>query len=349
MNFRKFCCLLSYQLLLLGVAVAAPEFRGYRVSVEEFIEVLEGLGTLRSKESADLSAPVTDVVSKIQFDDGQRVAAGDVLLEMTSFEESALLEEARSRVTEAKLQYERVKKLVKDRAASRALIDQRKRELGTSVAQLKAVKARLQDRLIVAPFAGVLGLRNISRGALLQQGDLVVTLDDDSEMKLDFQIPTTLLQQIPKSGILEASAPSFPGEVFKGKVKEIDSRVNTVSRALTVRAIIPNPDGKLKPGMLMTVRLKGKVRKLPAIPEETIVQRGSASFVFLLTPGDEEGQFSVSERQVRLGTRQPPLVAVEEGLQHDEIIVLRGVQYSRPGSTAQVPVVLDRASLESEE
>src|SRR5690606_6924075 len=126
-----------------------------------------------------LTSRVTETVTAVNFEDGQRVEAGDVLVEMTSDEESAQLEEEQSTVNEAAKQVERLKPLVEQGAAAQSLLDQRRREYQTAKARLEAVKSRLGDRVITAPFAGVLGLRNISVGALVQPGTKITTLDDD--------------------------------------------------------------------------------------------------------------------------------------------------------------------------
>lgn len=318
-----------------------PQLVAYRVKPQRLSTNIEALGTLRSTESAELSSPVTEVVSKVLFDDGQRVQAGDILLEMTSVEESAQLEEALSRVREAKRQYQRVKELVRERAASKSLIDQRKRDFETSQAQLHAVKARLADRIIVAPFSGVIGLRNISKGALLRQGDIVTTLDDDSQMKLDFQVPTTLLGELVQGSNIKARTPAFTDRTFEGKIVSVDSRVNPLSRAVTARALIPNPDAILKAGMLMTLNFESDLRTALAVPEEALLHQGTATYVLSLTPTDKNNEFTVARTKVEAGIRKASLVEIEAGLKEGDIIVVRGIQHAKPGSTVRVEKIVN--------
>jgi membrane fusion protein (multidrug efflux system) len=161
--------------------------------LEPVAERIEALGTLRANESVGITSNVTETISVVHFDDGQRVAEGAMLVEMTSAEEHALLEEAQARVAEAQSQYDRVRSLVAQRSASESLLDERKRDLDTARAMLVALESRLADRVVKAPFDGVVGLRNISRGALVEPGDLITTLDDDSVMKLDFTVPSLYL------------------------------------------------------------------------------------------------------------------------------------------------------------
>ena len=170
----------------LGVIVAP-------VKSMPFEDRVEALGTLRANESVSLTASVTETVTGIYFDDGQRVKAGDILVEMTSEEEHALIEEELSTVAEAKKQYHRLRQLVQQDVATASQLDEQRMKYETARARLRAIESKMQDRLIIAPFAGVVGMRNISVGALIEPGDLITTLDDDSAMKLDFSVPALYL------------------------------------------------------------------------------------------------------------------------------------------------------------
>ncbi|MDJ0784120.1 MAG: efflux RND transporter periplasmic adaptor subunit, partial [Desulfosarcinaceae bacterium] len=188
------------------------------VAIERFEDHVEALGTLRARESVALTAAVTETITAIHFDDGDRVAAGDILVEMTNEEEHALIEESLSTVAEAKKQYDRIRPLVATGAAASALLDQRRREYETAEARLRALESRLRERLVLAPFGGVLGLRNISVGALIEPGDVITTLDDDSVMKLDFTVPAVHLQTLRTGLPIEATSDAFPDRVFEGSI-----------------------------------------------------------------------------------------------------------------------------------
>lgn len=215
--------------------------------VQPLSERVEALGTLQADESVAITSQVTETISVVHFDDGQRVRAGDPLVEMTSAEEHALLEEARVRTREAERQYERVKSLVAQRSASESLLDERKRDLDTARALLTAIESRVADRFIKAPFDGVLGLRNISPGALVEPGALITTLDDDRLMKLDFSVPSIHLASLQPGLGIEATSSAFGARVFKGVVRGVDSRIDPVTRSVRVRAILPNPTSRSNP------------------------------------------------------------------------------------------------------
>jgi membrane fusion protein (multidrug efflux system) len=302
------------------------------VEKDQFTDGLEALGTLHANESVILTASVTETVTSIHFDDGDRISAGQILLEMTSAEEHAQLEETRARVKEAKSQYDRVKSLAAEGTAAKSLLDERKREWETARAQLAAIVSRLDDRLVRAPFNGVVGLRNISIGALVTPGTVITTLDDDSVMKLDFSIPSTYLPNLHTGLEIIAKTRAIPDRTFKGEVKSIDSRVDPVTRAVVVRAVLANDDRVLKPGMLMQINLLSNPRETLFIPEESLVAQGQKQFVLVVNPENNK----VTRREVKIGSRRPGEVEIMDGLQAGENIITDGAIKVRPGQTVTI-------------
>lgn len=297
-----------------GVIVSAAR-------LQQFADPIEALGTLAANESVELSATVSDTISAIHFDDGARVEQGQVLVEMTSREEHAQLEEARATVNEAKRQYLRIQSLEAQGTAAKSLLDERRREWETARARLAAIESRLADRLIKAPFSGVLGLRDISVGALVEPGDLITTLDDDSVMKLEFRIPGTYLDAIRPGLEVIATARAFHERSFSGTVKAVDSRVDPVTRSIRVRAMLPNPELLLKPGMLMQIVLLNNPREALVIPEEALIPLGTQQFVY--TVDETDGPRAV-KREIRIGARRPGEVEVVEGLQAGDRVISHG-------------------------
>ena len=307
-----------------------------QVRPEPFADRVEALGTLKANESVSLTANVTETVSAIYFDDGQRVKRGDLLVEMTSAEEHALLEEAQARVAEAERQFNRVKSLTTQRSASESLLDERRRDLDTARALLVAIESRLADRLIKAPFDGVLGLRNISPGALVVPGDLITNLDDDSVMKLDFAVPSVFIRDLSPGLGIEASARAYGEAVFHGTIKSIDSRVDPVTRSVQVRAMIPNPERALKPGVLMQVELLRNPRQALMIPESALLNEGQDHFV-MRVGADER----VERVRVGTGARRLGQVEVVEGLAAGETVITHGNDKVRPGQQVRIQAMDD--------
>jgi membrane fusion protein (multidrug efflux system) len=325
---------------LSAVALAQPAETAAVIAAEvrrvQFVDRVEALGTLKANESVAVTANVTETVSAIHFDDGERVEKGQVLVEMTNAEEHALLAEAQARAAEAERQYGRIKSLVAQRSASESLLDERKRDLDTARASLVAIESRLADRLIRAPFAGVLGLRNISPGALVEPGDLITTLDDDSVMKLDFAVPSVFLTDLKPGLGITTKARAYGQRSFQGQIRSVDSRVDPVTRSIQVRALIPNPDRTLKPGVLMQVELLRNPRQALVIPEAGLMQRGREQYVMLVGEGGK-----VERRQVRAGARRPGQVEIVAGLAAGDKVITHGNDKVRPGQVVRIRALDD--------
>lgn len=325
---KRWAFALSGALLAMSVQAQPPAAVGVvaqQVALKPFHERIEALGTLRANESVEMTANVTETITAIHFEDNQRVEAGFALAEMTSSEEQAQLEEARSTVKEAEQQYERLRPLVKQGNAPRARLDEQKRILDTAKARLDAVQSRLKDRLIIAPFGGVVGLRDISVGALVSPGDVITTLDDDSQMKLDFSVPAVYLQSIMVGLPVKASARAYEGQPFEGTITSIDSRIDPVTRAFQVRAILPNPDFLLKPGMLMQVEILANPREAMVVPEQALEPHGEQQFVYLVQQEGEQGGLIARKTEVKMGARRPGEVEIVSGLEADDRVITDGL------------------------
>jgi membrane fusion protein (multidrug efflux system) len=335
---RPLLCLLLLSLPF--AAVGAPGVIVAEAVSEPWADRTEALGTLRANESVVITANVTETISAIHFDDGQRVEQGDILVEMTSAEESALLEEVQARVEEAERQFDRVKSLAASGSASASLLDERRRDWDTARASLVAVESRLKDRLVKAPFAGVIGLRNISLGALVEPGDVITTLDDDRVMKLDFAVPSVFLPSLAPGLGIEARSPALGEQAFDGEISAIDTRVDPVTRSVQVRALIPNPDRVLRPGLLMRVDLLRNPRQGLTIPEAALLHRGEDHFVLALTDGADDEPVP-ERRQVQIGARRPGSVEIVSGIEPGERVITHGADKAKPGEPVEILAVDD--------
>ncbi len=304
-----------------------------KVQQSAFVDEIEALGTLRANEQVNLSATVTERISAIHFDSGQRVKKGTLLLEMNTAEQVALLNQEKSVLGEAQRQIERLQPLMERGAASQAAMDTAVLNLETSRARIAAIESRIQERRIVAPFDGKLGLRNISIGTMAQPGTMISTIDDDRIMKLDFAIPELYLTSISEGGNIRAETRTFPDRSFIGTVASIDSRVDPVTRAVTVRALLNNEDHQLRPGMLMIVRLERNPRQALLIPEESIVPRGNKNFVFVVNNNEKP---TVTLTEVTLGSRRKGEVEIVAGLEAGMQVVTHGTLRLQNGSAVLI-------------
>jgi membrane fusion protein (multidrug efflux system) len=304
----------------------------------EFADVVEALGTANANESVSITSKVTETVSRIAYDSGDLVQAGDVLAELADAEEAANLTEGRSTLEEALRERSRYNELESRGVASQQTLDQLDSNVERARARVRTIEARLADRIVRAPFAGVVGLRQASPGMLARPGDVIATLDDVSVIKLDFTIPEHFLAAVVQGSRLEAEAAAYPGETFVGQVSQIDSRVDPVTRTATVRALVDNADRRLYPGMLMVVEVVRDVRQSIAAPELALVRRGDAAFVYVV---QETPRGSVaSQRAVTTGARRDGMVEILSGLEEGELVVSKGVHRLRDGA----PVVVAGAA-----
>lgn len=308
-----------------------------KVERKSIVDELEALGTLQANENVDLTSTVTELVSKVNFDDGQRVKKGDVLIEMDAEEEIALKAEEQSRIREAERQIKRLRPLIARGSASESAIDDQRLQLRTAQARMRAIESRIRQRQIVAPFDGVLGQRNISVGALSQPGRVITTIDDDSVMKLDFAVPEIFLPVLRKGTNIVATASAWPNRVFTGTISSVNSRVDSVTRSISVRALLKNPDYKLLPGLLMRVQLQKNPRLALVIPEEALVASASNNYVMVVVA--EGDKTTVDRRAVELGTRRQGEVEILSGLEQGESVVTHGTLRVRSGGAVVVKAV----------
>ncbi|HTF98445.1 MAG TPA: efflux RND transporter periplasmic adaptor subunit [Cellvibrio sp.] len=303
-------------------------------SIKSLTTSIEALGTLRANESISLTSNETKKITRINFEDGQRVNKSQVLVEMTSREESALLEEARFNADEAKKQLDRVRQLAKSGAAAQSLLDQRIREYEAARARYNATESRLKDLILLAPFSGIVGLREVSVGALVSPGDQITTLNDDSVMKLDFTVPAIYLRSLSLNLPIVARSRDLDGREFTGTVYSIDNQIDEITRSIKVRALLDNKNHELKQGMLMLVDLRAGARDAVVISESALVPLGSNNFVFVVV--EEQGKTIVQRRQVTIGERLAGSVEILKGVDAGDKLVTHGLQKVRPGQAVKI-------------
>lgn len=309
------------------------------VKLQQISDRVEALGTAQAFESVTITSSVTEKITEIHFDDGQKVSTGDLLVVLDQAEEQANLKQAEAIYNERKLSLKRLSKLEQRQLASPDDIDRTRFELQQAEASIKAIKTRISNRIIRAPFDGVLGLRNISVGALVETGDLVTTLDDIRQIKLDFTVPSVFLNELSPGLKMNARAQALGNRVFQGEVKSVNSRVDPVTRSVQVRALLDNPDGKIIPGILMQVNLLRNTRQAMLIPESALLPLADKQFVMLRIIKD--GLDTVEKRQVTTGMRLPGYVEVLQGLSADQQVVTHGNNQIKPGDALNVLAVDD--------
>jgi membrane fusion protein (multidrug efflux system) len=297
--------------------------------VEQMGVEIEAVGTAQAKESVQITAKVSNTVTAIRFKEGEEVAEGSVLVEMHDTESRSAVAEAEAALARTRSQFDRSRDLRSRQALSVADFEQVEASLKADEARLAAVKSRLADTVLRAPFRGTTGFRRISVGGYVSAGTVITTLDDTSIIKLDFTVPETMLFVVRRGLPITAHATGLPGREFTGVVTNMDSRVDPVTRSIAVRAELPNSDSLLRQGMFLTVSLKGELAPTLLVPEEAIVPERGKAYVFVVQDS------VVQRREVRTGKRKPGSVEIIEGVHEHEHVVVEGTQNIRDGSTVQ--------------
>jgi membrane fusion protein (multidrug efflux system) len=304
------------------------------VTSREFAVKIEDLGTLEPRERVVLTANAADRVTGIYFEDGQRVARGKTLMTLVNEEEIAQLESSQATAANAKLVFERNQRLAANDAIAQLELERTKSAYEAAVANVAAIQARLRDRVLVAPFSGVLGFRQVSTGAYVSPGQAVATLIDDSEMRLEFGVPSINITSLRVGLPVEATTKDIPGRTFSGRITSVDNAVDPVTLAVKVRATLPNKDGALRAGMSMNATLLSEPRTSLSVPEISVIAEGSKSFVYIV---DQSKQPAVAAKtEVVLGARERGLVEVVSGLQSGDLVVTDGVLKLRPNAPVRV-------------
>lgn len=301
------------------------------VNLQSFPILLEALGTARANEALTITAQETDIVAEILFDDGALVKKDQVLVRLNAKEEQARFNELKINLKEAKRQLLRIKDLAKENAASAQLLDEQQAEVDAFRAQLQVAQSQLTDRVIVAPFDGVLGLREVSIGALVRPGDTITTLDDLHLIKVDFSVAEEHLASVALNQLVTAKTVAYPGQEFTGEITHIAARIDPATRSLQARAVINNQDLKLRPGMLLQIVVQKQNLSTLVVPETALVPVGDKQFVYVV--GAEN---KVKQTEVLLGERKPGFAQVLEGIKEGDNIVTQGTLRLRDGATVKV-------------
>lgn len=302
--------------------------------LDTFHDRVEAVGSLKANESVVLAANVSERIVELLFDDGQEVQEGDLLVVLEQAEERAAVEAAEAVLAERRAAFGRSSQLQQQQFATAAQLDERRAALQQAEADLDIARARLQDRTVVAPFDGMIGLRDVSLGALVGPGDAIATLSDIEPLKLDFAVPSTFLTALRPGLEINALTPALPGRQFEGVVSSVDTLIDPVTRSITVRAIIPNVDRVLLPGLVMTVQLLKNPREALVVAEEALVPYDRRNFVFVIL--EEDGEPVARRIQVETGARRPGEIEILEGLSPGDRVVVHGTLKLEDGDRVRV-------------
>lgn len=318
-------------------AAASPQRGARPASVEIAIaatrdmpEIIEAVGTTRARQTIEIVPEISGRVEEILVSPGQRVSADDVLVRLDSAIARADLDEARAQMTERQRTLERALQLRETNAVAAATLDDAEARLAEARAQVDRAEQRLAERIIRAPFDGIVGLSEVDLGARVSPGTRITWLDDLSEVEIDFGLPETVYSRVRTGQRVTARSAAFPDRQFIGEIDVVDSRIDPVSRSFRARARVPNPDGTLPAGMFMQLDLTLSQPSLVTVPEEAIVFQAAETYVFAVRDG------TARRVTVQTGPRRDGVVAILDGLQEGETVVIRGLHSVRDGGEVNI-------------
>ncbi|MDB6144013.1 MAG: mexA [Pseudomonas sp.] len=312
--------------------------------------LLPAIGSLKALQGVDLSLEIAGTVKAIQFESGQKVKAGQLLLQLDSDVEKALLGTAEADLGLAKIEHGRGSQLVGDQAISKGDFDRMAAQLKKATATVAQLNAALDKKRILAPFSGTIGIRKVDVGDYLPSGTMIATLQDLSSLYVDFYVPEQALPKLAIGQVVQVQVAAFPTQTFDATISAINPKVEDTTRNVLVRATLPNPDSKLLPGMFanLQVLLPGEKTHV-VVPESAITYTLYGNSVYVVVPKktadgqpetDAKGEqvLTAERRFVETGERRNGLVVIIKGVQAGEYVVSAGQLKLNAGSNVAISI-----------
>lgn len=309
--------------------------------IEPWQKELQAVGSLRAARGADLSTQVAGTVSAIHFESGAEVAAGTLLVELAAKDDLAKLDALKATAALAKITYERDRRQLKAQAVSQQVVDTDEQNLKADEAQVEQQQAILDYKFIRAPFAGKLGIRQIDVGQYLSPGTLIVTLQALDPIYVDFTLPQQALSELKIGQKAVVTVDTYPGDKFIGKILAINSKVDSATRNVQVRATLGNPDHRLLPGMFASVAIQvGTPQDFVTLPQTAITYNPYGSTVYLVEHKgkDAKGEPELVAQQVFVttGATRGDQVEILKGVKAGQTVVTAGQIKLRNGSRLRI-------------
>jgi len=314
-----------------GAAAGAVPVETAKVETIRLPQTITAVGSLRSDESVTLRPEVAGRIATIQFVEGQRIGKGTPMVRLDPAINQAEVQQAKANLTLAKSKYDRAVDLAKSNFISGQARDEAENNLKVAEAAVALAEARLARTEIRAPFSGIIGLRSVSVGDYVKEGQDLVNLESIDPLKVDFRVPEVYLRQVQSGQPLEIQLDAYPGKTFEGRVLAVNPLVDAAGRAVVIRAQVKNQDATLRPGMFARVRLITKdVAEALVVPEQALVPQGNEQFVFKVQDG------KAVRAKVDVGQRRDGKAEITQGLAVGDLIVVAGQQRLRDGATVSV-------------
>ncbi len=310
-----------------------------RVQALRLSDDAQAVGSLRSRQAVVLRPEVSGRIAAINFNDGQRVRRGQLLVQLDDSLQQAQLLQAEAQATIARTNLSRSRELVGQGFVSQSAVDQNGAALQVAEAQVSLAKAQLARMKLLAPFDATVGIKQVHVGDYLKDGADIVSLEDMSSMAVDFRLPERYLARVKVAQPVEVAVDALPGRSFKGRLEAVDAQVDANGRSLLVRARVDNPDAVLRPGMFARPRIVFAVREQAlVVPEEALVPLGSRQYIYKIEPDGQNGH-RARRIEARLGLRLPGQVELLDGVVAGDRVITAGHARLGQGDTVPVQVI----------
>jgi membrane fusion protein, multidrug efflux system len=326
-----------------GGAPAGVAVEAIKVSMARLPQALTAVGSLRSDETVIVRPEIAGRIAQILFREGERVAKGAVLVKLDDSVQRADLDKARANLVLSKSKFERAEDLRKQGFISSQARDEAENNLKVAQADAELMQARLSKLALHAPFAGTIGLRLVSVGDYVKEGQDIVNLESIDPLKVDFRVPEAALSQVRDGQTLQVTLDAIPDRAYDGRVYAINPLIDANGRAVVIRAQVANRDGKLRPGMFARVRLfTSEAKDSAMVPEESLFPVGDDKYVYKVVEG------KALRQKVEIGQRRDGRVEIVSGLGAADVVVTAGHLKIRDGvavTIAEQPAPAARPAL----
>lgn len=289
---------------------------------------LDVVAYLSAEQGIVVAPQISGRIAEFAVGSNQKVEKGQLLVRIDDAESLANVAEAQAYLSDEQRKLAELKRLIHKGAVTQSEIDAQQASVAMAQAQLQRVQAQLDYHYLRAPFAGTVGLIDHSVGALVDSGDSLMSLDSLSTLRLDLAVPERYLAQLYSGLTVSATAKSWPSQQFNGVIEAVDPHVSKQSLNLKVRVRFENPEGKLKPGMMLAATLEFDPIEEAVIPVQALEYSGTKRFVYVV-----DNESHAQRREVTLGERVETQVAIRSGIDIGERIVVEGIVNIKPGAT----------------
>jgi len=314
-----------------GGAPAGVAVEAVKVQMVRLPQALSAVGSLRSDETIIVRPEIAGRVAEIHFKEGERIAKGALMVRLDDSVQRADLDKAKANLVLSKSKFERAEDLRKQGFISSQAREEAENTLKVAQADVELMQARVSKATIAAPFAGTIGLRQVSLGDYVKEGQDIVNLEAIDPLKVDFRVPEMALSQVKDRQTLQVTLDAIPDRAYDGRVYAINPLIDANGRSVVIRAQVSNRDGKLRPGMFARVRLfTSEAQDSALVPEESLFPVGDDKYVYKVVDG------KALRQKVEIGQRRDGKVEIVSGLAASDVVVTAGHLKIRDGAAVRI-------------